>query len=194
MELNPTEHNSRTIYRIMTTVTAPRPIAWISSMDSDGNDNLAPYSHYNNVCAAPPVVMFSAGTHRGLKDTTRNVLETEEFVINAVTTPLVEKMDSTSATLEPGDSEFGWANIAREESTAVSPPRVAESPVHLECILYDSMDVYNNRMILGEVIHIHIDDSLLTEGKVDSQKFDPVGRLGGPYYTETRIMDAQRQY
>lgn len=195
MEIDPTTHDHKTVYRTMTTVTAPRPIGWISSVDSAGRDNVAPYSHYNNACASPPVVMFSAGIHDGmLKHTAKNALETEEFVVNLATSELLEQMDATSASLDADESEFDFANLKRAESIHVAVPRIADSPVNLECKLYDSMEVYNNILILGEVVYIHIADELTTAGKIDSKKVDVVGRLGGPYYTDSDSLAFTRKY
>ncbi len=189
---------NRDMYREMTTVTVPRPIGWISTVDAEGRDNIAPFSHYNNVCAgspSPPVVMFSSDIHDETpKDTPRNVLETEEFVVNLVTESLVEQMDTTSDSIAPEESEFDFAGIEREDSVAVSPPRVAESPVNVECTLYDSMRVYNHLVILGDVVHVHIDDALLTDGKVDVHKIDAVGRLGGSRYASVQVHDFERSH
>lgn len=194
MEIDPDEADARTLYRTMTTIVVPRPIGWISSADADGRENLAPFSHFNTVSTAPPVVYFSAGTEEGRKDTARNILSTEEFVVNLVTRDLLKSMDLTSAKLDPNKSEFKFAKLETETSEIVRAPRVYSSPVTFECELYDYVDVFGTDVIFGKVLRISIDDALLTAGKIDMNKIDPVGRLGGPYYTDTERLGFERQY
>lgn len=183
-------------YRIMTTITTPRPIGWISTLSDDGIPNLAPFSHYNNVSVSTPVVMFSSAYINGeqLKDTARNVEETGEFVANLVTEDLAFEMDETSAKLPSDESEFDFAHIKKADSYRVRPPRVAEAKAALECELYDSFRVYNNRLIFGEVVTIHISEDIMTDGKIDMNKIHSVGRLGGPYYTGVNSLDLTRNY
>ena len=173
-------------YRLLSTAITPRPIGWISTTSTDGVDNLAPYSFCNVVAVEPPVVMFApVGRDDGLKNTPRNVKATEEFVLNTVTRDLVEAMNATSATLPSDESEFDHLDIERAESVAVAPPRVAAAKVAFECELYDWIEVGNSVLILGEVVHVHVDESVLTDGKPDITKLETVGRLAGSYYTST---------
>lgn len=172
-------------YRLLSTAVTPRPIGWISSRSTEGVDNLAPYSFFNVVALDPPVVMFAPVGSSELKDTPRNVRATEQFVVNTVTRGLVEQMNATSATLPPGESEFDTVEIKRAESVLVDPPRVAAAKVALECELYDWIDVGGSVLILGEVVHAHVDDSVLTAGKLDTEKLDTVGRLAGSQYAST---------
>jgi flavin reductase (DIM6/NTAB) family NADH-FMN oxidoreductase RutF len=182
-------------YRTVTSAVVPRPIGWISTRTSEGVDNLAPYSYFNAVSSRPPVVMFSAGRHDGQrKDSPTNAIQSGEFVHNLVTEDVHEAMDETSASLPPEESEFDAAGIERAPSVAVDAPRVADAILSFECELYDSMAVYDNTVVLGEVVYVHADESILTDGKLDSRKIDAVGRLGGPYYTSLDITDFRRQY
>ncbi|WP_435151973.1 flavin reductase family protein [Haladaptatus sp. DFWS20] len=184
MEIDPTEVQS--LYRTLAGAVVPRPIAWVSSRGPVGVDNLAPYSFFNVVSVAPPVVMFApVDGQDGLKDTPTNIRETEEFVVNIVTEPLAEAMNQTSATLPHGESEFDHAGLARAESTTVDAPRVAETPVAFECSLYEMVDIGASTMVLGEVEWVHIDDSVTTDGKLDVEKVDAVGRLSGNLYATT---------
>jgi flavin reductase (DIM6/NTAB) family NADH-FMN oxidoreductase RutF len=193
MEVDPDDLSFDEMYRIMTTTIVPRPIGWISTTSADGIENVAPYSHFNTVCPSPPVVMFSAGyadlESQTLKDTPRNVLETGEFVVNLVTESVAQQMDETSAAIDREDSEFDFANLAKASSVRVRPPRVADASVALECSLYDSHEVYNNIVIFGEVEYVHIDDGVTTDGNIDMEKIDAVGRLGGPFYTSIDIKE-----
>lgn len=172
-------------YRLLSTAVTPRPIGWISTTSPAGVGNLAPYSFFNVVAVDPPVVMFAPVGNRDLKDTPRNVRETEQFVVNTVTRALVEQMNATSATLSAGDSEFDVVGIERAESVVVDPPRVAAANVAFECELTEWIEVGGSVLILGEVVHVHVDESVLTDGKLDIDKLETVGRLAGSQYAST---------
>ncbi|MGB9987965.1 flavin reductase family protein [Salarchaeum japonicum] len=175
------------MYRTLSGAVVPRPIAWVSSTNPDGVDNLAPYSFFNVVSVEPPTVMFSPlDTDERSKDTTRNVRETEEFVVNVVTGDTVEAMNETSATLQADQSEFEHAGVTRVDSETVKPPRVAESPVNFECSLYDTLRVGDSVLVIGEVEHVHVDDALAPDGELDVRELDAVGRLAGSFYSYTR--------
>ncbi len=186
MQIDPETHD-RSLYRTMTGAVVPRPIGWISTTSEDGVDNLAPYSYFNVVSVDPPVVMFSPANKDPdeLKDSARNVVDTGEFVHNVVTRPLAESMNETSAMLPPEESEFGHAGLERAESEQVTPPRVAEADIAFECELYEVVDVGVGTMLLGEIVLVHVDDDVTTDGKVDVKKIDAVGRLAGNYYAST---------
>ncbi|GAA0659308.1 flavin reductase family protein [Salarchaeum japonicum] len=185
MEYAPDEVGS--MYRTLSGAVVPRPIAWVSSTSADGVDNLAPYSFFNVVSVEPPTVMFSPlDTDERSKDTTRNVRETEEFVVNVVTGESVEAMNETSATLRADESEFEHAGVTRVESERVRPPRVAESPVNFECSLYDTLRVGDSVLVVGEVEYVHVDDALAPDGELDVRELDAVGRLAGSFYSYTR--------
>lgn len=190
-ELDPDEHA-----RIIKTVVTPRPIAWISTVDEDGNENLAPFSSYNYVAFHPPVVLFNSPSEASgrMKDTARNAIETEEFAVNVVTEAHLEAMDHTSASVPPEESEFELADVDRAECREIAPPRVADAVVTMECTLYDAIEVYEKVMILGDVQRYHFADDVLTDGKVDSRNLDTVGRLGGPYYTVSDPIEFERQF
>lgn len=176
-------------YRTLAGAVVPRPIAWVSSVAGDGTPNLAPYSFFNVVNVAPPVVMFAPsarpGRPDGLADSARNALETEEFVVNVVTEPFAAAMNATSATLGPGEDEFEHAGLETTPSERVAPPRVAGIEVAFECELYDSIEIGSNTMVLGEVVLAHLADGVVTDGKLDVTKVDAVGRLSGSYYCHT---------
>ena len=138
MELDPADRDAA--YRALTSVLAPRPIGWISTVDAAGVGNLAPFSFFNAVSSRPPAVAFSPGDRDGtLKDTPRNALDTGEFVVNLATEDLIEDVDRTS--VDAAGSEFDLAGLEREPSLVVGPPRVAESPAVLECTVLDSVRV-----------------------------------------------------
>lgn len=168
-------------------IVVPRPIGWISSVDAEGRANLAPYSFFNGVAYSPPQVMYSStSSHRegGMKDSVANVKATGEFVVSLATWSLREAMNATSAPAPHDVDEFDLAGLTPAPSVLVKPPRVKESPIHLECRLtrvveLPTWDEANpNTVMFGEVVGIHIDDSVLTDGLVDYHKAQPIGRLG----------------
>ena len=186
----------RDLARIIKSAVAPRPIAWISTTSPDGVDNLAPFSTYNYVSSAEPVVHFStpAVADGERKDTPRNALETGEFAVNVVTADLLEAMDETAAPLDPEESEFDAAGLERAACETIEPPRVADAVVTFECTLYDSMEIRSGFTIFGDVEYVHADESILTDGRVDATKIDSVGRLGGPFYTVSDPLEFERQF
>lgn len=182
--------------RIVKSAVTPRPIGWISTTSVDGVDNLAPFSCYNYIGSENPVVMFSSkakadGEH---KDTARNVLETGEFVANVVTEELAERMDETSAELLPEESEVDFAGLEKAEPSNVTPPRVADAPISMECRRIESLEIYDRAVLFGEVETFHVDDDLLVDGKLQMEALDTVGRLGGPYYASIDRMELTRSH
>jgi len=170
---------------------APRPIGWISTISRDGIVNLAPYSYFNGVAGDPPMVMFGAGPTKegGRKDSVVNAEETGEFVVNIVTWELREEMNLTSASVGPEVDEMAMAGLETAPSQLVKAPRVKASPIHLECRHHRTVELPSNRpgcanlMVIGEVVGVHIDDGILTDGMVDVSKFRLVARLGYNDYT-----------
>lgn len=195
-EFDQSELTERENARIIKSAVTPRPIAWISTTSKDGTDNLAPYSSYNYVSSAEPVVLFNSPNsgHGGLKDTAQNALDTGEFAVNVVTEPHLERMDHTSKSVPSGESEFDAVGIERAPCRHIDPPRVADAAITMECTLYDSVEIHDRLMVLGEVEYFHVDDGVMTDGKVDMWKLPTVGRLGGPYYTIADPVEFERQF
>jgi flavin reductase (DIM6/NTAB) family NADH-FMN oxidoreductase RutF len=178
-----------TVYQALVGVVAPRPIAWVTTIDDQGRANLAPFSFFNAFGANPPVVVFSPTLRRdgSRKDTLLNLGIVPEFVLNAAVEDLAEKMNATAKELPHGQSEAEYAGLTFQPSAKVRPPRVAESPVHLECRVQQIMSIGDGpiaaNLVIGEVLLIHIDDSVLgTSGRVDPRKLKTIARLGGNYY------------
>lgn len=174
-------------YRTLVGSVIPRPIAWVSTLSEDGVPNLAPFSFFNAVTSTPPVVSiaitrFDDRKPDWFKDTLINIRETEEFVVHIVTMPLLEQMNRSSARLPSDESEFEAADVERVPSTLVDPPRVAEAQVAFECILYDRHPVGGATLILGDIVHAHVDDAVTVDGKLDVNKLDPVARLSAGQY------------
>ncbi|MCH8505884.1 MAG: flavin reductase family protein [Ectothiorhodospiraceae bacterium] len=165
-------------------LVAPRPIGWISSQDASGCLNLAPYSFFNAFNYRPPIVGFSS---IGYKDSVRNIVETGEFAWNLVTQPLAEAMNASCATVPPDVDEFELSGVTPLASKVIKAPRVAESPVSLECRVSQVLQLesaagekVNTWMVFGEVVGVHIAAHLLKDGIYDTAAAQPVVRGGGP--------------
>ena len=170
-------------------IVGPRPIGWISTRSASGVNNLAPYSFFNAFNYVPPIIGFAS---IGYKDTLRNIEETGEFVWNLTTRALAEAMNQSCASVGPEVSEFALAGLTPMASTVVVPPRVAESPVTFECKRTQILQLQgadgaqvDTWLVLGEVVAVHIDKSLLKDGVYDTAAAGHVLRGGGPadYFT-----------
>jgi flavin reductase (DIM6/NTAB) family NADH-FMN oxidoreductase RutF len=198
LSFDPARESVQNIYKLMIGAIVPRPIAFISSVDVHGIRNLAPFSYFTAVSADPPVVLFCPSVRReerqrGLaahKDTLLNVIATREFVVNIVTETMVEKMNLASAQVPPDVDEFELAGLTPEPGELVKPPRVAESPVQMECRLRQIIEVSDRpaggSIVLGEVVRFHVSDTLVENFRIDPEKLAAVGRMGGPTYVRTR--------
>jgi flavin reductase (DIM6/NTAB) family NADH-FMN oxidoreductase RutF len=171
----------------------PRPIAWVSTVSSDGKTNLAPFSFFQGVTGNPPTLMFVPVNDReGLKkDTLRNIEVLPEFVVNLVPHTLAAVMNLTAARLPYGESEFEAFDVLPTASTKVRPPRVAASPVAFECVLHQIVPIGEGplaaHVVFGRILLAHVDDRVLSpEGLPDFAKLDLIGRLGGDDYSTTR--------
>ena len=173
-------------------LVAPRPIGWISSLDAAGRPNLAPYSFFNAIADAPPMVMYSStGRKIGLdegKDTVANIRATGAFVANIVSFALRDAMNASSGHYPAGEDEFLRAGLTPAPSRVVAPPRVAEAPAALECRAWKVIDLPGaaNVMVIGEVVGVHIADAMLADGRVDVTRYAPLARLGYRDYAAVR--------
>ena len=165
-------------------IVGPRPIGWISTHSVDGVVNLAPYSFFNAFSYTPPLIGFSS---IGWKDTVANVEATGEFVWNLATRPLAEAMNLTSASVPSGIDEFACSGLTPAPSRVVGAPRVEESPVNFECALTQLIrltDVDGREsaswLVVGQVVAVHIDRTLLVDGVYDTAAAAPILRAGGP--------------
>lgn len=163
-------------------IVAPRPIGWISTRSKAGALNLAPYSYFNAISDNPHLVIFSSSGH---KDSVTFIEETGEFAVNLVSANLREQMNASSVAAPRGVSEFDYAGLTPAPCMLIGAPRVAEAYAALECVVTDlrvPMDRHGkpsgNFLVTGEVIGIHIDEAILTDGMIDVRKAQPVSRLG----------------
>jgi flavin reductase (DIM6/NTAB) family NADH-FMN oxidoreductase RutF len=194
MIVDPAEVPANTMYRLMTSVVIPRPIAFISTVSAAGQRNLAPFSYFNAISSAPPLISVTFSDRADdPKDTLRNIRETGEFVINMVTEPLLAAMARTAGEWPRTTDEFQVAGLTAEPARRVKAPRVAESPVHLECRLHREIELGNARLVVGEILLAEIRDDVLTNGRPDPMKLQAVGRLSGEGYSLMReVVEARR--
>ena len=192
-QLTCADRQGRDNFRTMLSCVLPRPIAFVSTVSADGTPNLAPFSFFNAVGSAPPAVMFSPCTKASGtdKDTIHNLNAVGEFVVNVVSYDIRDAMNQASFAYPPEVNEFEAAGFTPLQSRLVKPPRVAESPVQLECKLIQIVPVGKGplaaNICIGEVLCFHIaDDVLLPDDTADVEKLDLVARLGGPSYSTTR--------
>jgi len=177
--------------RVLTGVVVPRPIAFISTISPDGVLNVAPYSFFNVVSYDPATVIFSSTrrvAHKA-KDTLDNIEKTGEFVVNIVVDDIAEAMNMTAAEYPAQDNEFDIAGLTPAPSDLVKPPRVAESPVNMECRLVQVIKIgegaHENGLVLGEIVMVHVRDDIINGHRIDHQKLRPTGRLAGNMYCHT---------
>jgi flavin reductase (DIM6/NTAB) family NADH-FMN oxidoreductase RutF len=169
-------------------ICVPRPIGWITTLDLQGRVNLAPYSQFQNLGYDPPFVMFSASA--GGQHSPRNARETGEFVCNMATYDLREAVNITAQVVPADSSEPELAGLELIPSRLVKPPRVAASPVHMECRYYSSLMLPTKtpgvavEVVIGEVVGVHIRDDVLTpDGRIDITRVKPLARMGYLDYT-----------
>lgn len=191
MHIDPATVERRVFYRILTGCIVPRPIAWVSTQDSAGQVNLAPFSFFNGVASNPPSlsVCVSHNSRRatGQKDTLSNMLDTGEFVVNVVDEATAAAMVKTSSDVPPEVNEFEIAGLTPIPSMVVRPPRVGESPASFECVVYTTVQVGegsgSSTLVVGVIQHMHIRDDVADEqGYIDTLRLKPVGRLAGNDY------------
>lgn len=186
--VNPKDIDKKDVYKLMTGLIVPRPIAFISTISGKGEHNLAPYSFFNAISSEPPTISVSIGRKPTgePKDTLRNIMETGEFVVNVVHRDLAEKMTHTAETLPHGVSEFKEFGLTPGPAQLVKAPVVQESLAHMECRFYDKLEIGAFTLVVGEVLQFHIADSIWMDGyKINNAALQAVGRLAGNTYCET---------
>ncbi len=174
--------------RLITRIVAPRPIAFVSTRSVAGVGNLAPYSFFTGGGSNPPSLVFCAvnDRHGTPKHTVRNIEATGEYVINVVSLAMAERMNVSSFEYPEGIDEFDSAGFTRVASARVAPSGVAESPARIECRLHEIVPHGNgpssSRYVIGEIIHLTVDDAVCTDGLPDNAKMEQLSRLGGDFY------------
>jgi flavin reductase (DIM6/NTAB) family NADH-FMN oxidoreductase RutF len=198
LSINPADHASRQVYKLMTGIIVPRPVALVSTIDSNGVPNLAPFSFFTGVGSNPPTVLFCpvvrsrsiSATADLRKDTLRNVEETGEFVINVVSEAIADAANATAAEVPPEVDEFVLSGLTPLASEVVRPARVAESPAQMECkllqVIYTSREPGGGVVVLGEIVRFHVRKNLVENFRVDPAGLDAVGRMAGNTWARTR--------
>ena len=207
MRVDPRLISKREMYFTMISTIVPRPIAWVSTVSQNGVINLAPFSFFTGIVARPPTLCICVGNRPDgrPKDTAVNIEANGEFVVNVAPYRLAQAMVRTSGAYPYELDELAEAGLTPLPSEHVAPPRVAEAPVHMECKLKQIVEIEDdpdpdpdpgaepsgvravtNRMIIGRIVLMHIDDAVIDErGRVDPRKLDAVGRMGGKGYART---------
>ena len=194
-EMEKTPH--RQIYNLLIGLVAPRPIAWVTSMDHDGTLNAAPFSAYNYLCTDPPIVAMGVTNRPDArftpKDTARNIRRTGEFVVNVVTDDLLEKMNICATDFPAGVNELEMAGLTTAPSSVVKVPRIAEAHAALECREFTTMEIGHSRIILGRVVAMYVEDRFIVPEQngagpyIKADELHAVGRMNGlGNYARTR--------
>jgi flavin reductase (DIM6/NTAB) family NADH-FMN oxidoreductase RutF len=198
MDYDPRSEPHNLAHDPTTSLVVPRPIGWITTISPTGVVNLAPYSFFNMIASHPPFVMFSSNTR---KHSQLHAESGSEFVFNLATYDLRNEMNITGGTYPADVSEPELAKLEMAPSRFVKPPRVAGSPIALECIYSQTVQLtsssgttHNYEMVIGEVVNVHIDDAVIVNGMVDMARIRPIARLGyrGDYAVIDRLFEMPR--
>jgi flavin reductase (DIM6/NTAB) family NADH-FMN oxidoreductase RutF len=198
MDYDPRSEPHNLAHDPTTSLVVPRPIGWITTISASGVINLAPYSFFNMIASQPPFVMFSSNTQ---KHTQRHAESGGEFVFNLATYDLRNEMNVTGGNYPADVSEPELAQLAMVPSRTVKPPRVAHSPIALECVYSQTVKLVSSNgkknsyeVVIGEVVNIHIDDAVIVDGMIDMSRIRPIGRLGyrGDYAVVDIIFEMPR--
>ena len=183
----------RQIYNLLIGLVAPRPIAWVTSMDEEGRLNAAPFSSYNYLCTDPPIVGMGVtnrpGRERLPKDTAHNIRRTGEYVINVVTEDLLGKMNICATDFPAGTNELEMAGLTTTSSSVVKVPRIAEAHAALECREFTTMEIGRSRIVLGRVVAMYVEDKFVDPAGpyIKADELHSVGRMNGlGNYVKTR--------
>ncbi|HUC10624.1 MAG TPA: flavin reductase family protein [Stellaceae bacterium] len=190
LEVGPDDWKGPGFYQLMTALVVPRPIGWISTISAKGVRNIAPYSYFNLMGSDPFYVAFGS---TGVKDSLANLREVPEFIANIVTMDLLERMNFTSCDFPREHDEFAWADLTPVAAAKVRPFRVGEAKAHLECEVVQIVTDRKTNIVLGRIIHAHVEPSVWRNGRVDPQLLDPVCRLSGSGYASLgTLLSVQR--
>ncbi|WP_299955638.1 flavin reductase family protein [uncultured Modestobacter sp.] len=176
VHFDPAEMAPGAFYRVLNSVVVPRPIAWVCTRSAEGVRNLAPHSFYTVACVDPPVVQF---TSVGRKDSLTNVEQTREFTISLTPEALFEQVNATATDFPPDQDEAKHAGVRLEPSEVVGVPRVAESPVSIECVLHGTVSLGDSTVVFGRVVHIAVHAAAVRDGRPRIEELRPLARLGG---------------
>jgi flavin reductase (DIM6/NTAB) family NADH-FMN oxidoreductase RutF len=191
MKVNPADLDQRESHKFLVSLILPRPIAFVSTIGEDEIFNLAPFSTFSQISVKPPILCFSVIPRRNgqKQDTLRNIEVSKDFVVNVVDESLGEAMNLTSANYPSTVDEFKEVGLKAVKSDIVKAPRVAESPINMECKLLQILrfgTIPNGcELVIGEIVMVHIRDDLCINGEVQASRLKAIGRLGGDFYCRT---------
>ena len=191
MEISPETLEWREAYKLLVGSILPRPIAFVSTIDGKGTANAAPFSFFTAISADPMLICFSPmrrGTDGAKKDTLVNIECTGQFVINIVSNSMAEQMNDCAIEFSPDIDEIVEVGLTKEPGIKVNVPRIKESLVHLECELEQVLH-FGDRpgagsLVIGKVVHVHVNAELYDKGRIDSEQLKPIGRMAGNIYTD----------
>jgi flavin reductase (DIM6/NTAB) family NADH-FMN oxidoreductase RutF len=185
IDVEPKDLGAEACYRLLTGLVVPRPIAWVTTLSTERVVNLAPFSHFTFVSPKPPMLAISVGQKAGVyKDTARNIMTSEEFVVHIADRPLIEAVHESAVEYPPDVSEVEVLGLETVASSHVRTPRLTVAPVAMECRLRHCIEFgeTRSRLLVGEVLVFHLRDGLMVDGKVDTRALDPICRIAGPNY------------
>ena len=191
MKIDPQKISFNDVHKLMIGSIVPRPIAFVSTLSKEGQNNIAPFSYFNGVCSNPPTIMF-APARRGWdgqeKDTLINIRDSDQFVVNIVSEDFAEQMVMCSTDFDSTVDEFEISGLTPQPSNKVSPPRLLESKISFECELNQIVEIGDGEpgggfIVIGTVVLFHIDDDVYDNGRILLDKLEPLGRLAGNWYT-----------
>jgi flavin reductase (DIM6/NTAB) family NADH-FMN oxidoreductase RutF len=191
MKIDPANLDRREAHELLVGAILPRPIAWVSTIGRDGVYNVAPFSFFSGMSSKPAIVGFGVGSKRdgGKKDTLANIEFSKDFVINVATEAMAEAMNQTCGEYPSHVDEFQVANLTPLKCDLVKPPRVAESPVNMECRLLQVLEFgeapHVNAFIIGEVLRVHIKEDVWIDGVIKGSRLKGIGRMGEDLYCRT---------
>lgn len=189
MQISAATLTEQQAYKLLVGALVPRPIAWVTSISADGRVNAAPFSCFTFVSYSPPLIAISIGRKNGvLKDTARNLLAVKDFVVNIADDSMVDALHLSSQEFPETVSEPDQLGLELAISTDISCPRLAATPISMECRLHEVLEFGSLRtqLFVGEVVQFHIRDDLYRDGKVDTAELRPLGRAAGPNYVRLR--------
>jgi flavin reductase (DIM6/NTAB) family NADH-FMN oxidoreductase RutF len=193
MIIDPSKLDTNSVYKLLIGSVVPRPIAWVTSRSRDNILNLAPFSFFNAACREPPMLTISIGPRTGgedyPKDTLTNLRETQEFVINIVSVSLANAMHETSINYPPEVDEFERAGVTPASCEVVKTPRIAEAKISMECTVEHMLRLGSDYLVIGRMLRYHIEDELLSNGRINIQKLDPLGRMAGNFTKIETLFD-----
>ena len=186
MELDFEKETAAKAYSLLASLVTPRPIALVTTLDTDGRVNAAPFSFFNLMGANPPICAFAPGDREDgtPKDTARNIRSTHEFVVNLVDESIASAMNECAASLPFGENELIRAGLTAAPSSLVKPPRIMEAPASLECFEWGTLQIGGNRLVIGLIKRLHVRDECFDAAKqrINTAKLLTIGRMASPHW------------